>query len=56
VALLSGIRNEKNSHLARQTYDRMRQLFPESNSLLTSDSILLANIYQKTGDLEKAFR
>lgn len=54
MALLSGIRNEKNSQLAQQIYDRTRKLFPKSNGLLTSGSTLLANIYQATGDLEKA--
>ena len=54
VALLSGARNERNSHLAEQVYDRMKKLFPQSYDLLTSGVTLLANIYGSIGDLEKA--
>ena len=56
MSFLSGTRNQKNSQLAQQTYDRMRKCFPQSKDLLTSGSTLLANVYQATGDLEKAFQ
>jgi hypothetical protein len=54
VALLSGARNEKNSHLAQQIYDQMKKRFPQSDDLLTSAAILLANVYGSIGDIDKA--
>jgi hypothetical protein len=54
VALLSGARNEKNSHLSQQVFDRMKKLFPELKDSLISASILLANVYASSGELEKA--
>jgi hypothetical protein len=54
VALLSGARNQNNSHLSQQIFDRMKKLFPGSRNSLTSASILLGNIYASSDELEKA--
>jgi hypothetical protein len=54
VALLSGARNENNSHLSQQIFDHMKKLFPDLNDSLTSAAILLANVYGSSGDMEKA--
>jgi hypothetical protein len=54
VALLSGARNENNSHLSQQVFDQMKKLFPELKDSLISASILLANVYASSGELEKA--
>ncbi len=54
MALLSGARNEKDSSLAALVFERMEQLFPGLTDSLTSASVLLANVYGATGDLEKA--
>ncbi len=54
VALLSGARNKNNYYLAENIYNRMKKLFPDSSDQSTAASILLANIYASTGDIEKA--
>jgi len=54
VTLLSGARNEKNSHLAQQVYDRMKKLFPQLVDPLNTAAILLANVYGSIGDIEKS--
>ncbi len=54
VTLLSGARNEKNSHLSQQIFDRMKKLFPDLNDPLMAAAILLANVYGSSGDIEKA--
>ncbi len=54
MALLSGARIEKNSHIAQQLYDRMKKLFPQLKDALNSAGILLANVYGSLGDFEKA--
>ncbi len=54
MALLSGARNENNSNLSQQIFDRMNKLFPDLNNSLTSAAILLANVYSSSGDIEKA--
>ncbi|CAF4001353.1 unnamed protein product, partial [Rotaria magnacalcarata] len=53
-ALLSGARNAKNSKLAQEVVDRMQKLFPDLKSSLLPASILLANVYASSGDIEKA--
>ncbi|CAF4242472.1 unnamed protein product, partial [Rotaria magnacalcarata] len=54
VALLSGARNQKNSKLAQEVVDRIRMLFPDVKGSLLPASILLANTYASSGDIEKA--
>ncbi|CAF2055253.1 unnamed protein product, partial [Rotaria magnacalcarata] len=54
MALLSGARNAKNSKLAQEVVDRMQTLFPDLKSSLLPASILLANVYASSGDIEKA--
>ncbi|CAM4958738.1 unnamed protein product [Rotaria socialis] len=54
MALLSGVRNDKNSQLSQQIYDRMKQRFPDINNSLTPAMILLANIYASSGEINKA--
>jgi hypothetical protein len=54
VAVLSGARNQQNGSLAEQIVDRMKTLFPDQKAVLTSASILLANVYGSLGDREKA--
>ncbi|CAF0744675.1 unnamed protein product [Adineta steineri] len=54
MSLLSGARNEKNSHLSQQVFDRMKILFPEVGKSYPSASVLLANVYAISGDMEKA--
>ena len=54
MALLSGARNVKNNNLSQQLYDRMKKHFPQSKDPLISASILLANVYASTGNIDKA--
>ncbi|CAM4770811.1 unnamed protein product [Rotaria magnacalcarata] len=54
MALLSGARNQKNSKLAQEVVDRIRKLFPDVKGSLLPASILLANTYASSGDIEKA--
>ena len=54
MALLSGARNDKNTHLSEQIYGRMRELFPDLSDQLTSAAVLLANVYGSSGDIHKA--
>ena len=54
VALLSGARNEKDSRLAQVVYEQMKKLFPESTRSMVPASVLLANVYAASGDLDRA--
>ncbi len=54
MAVLSGARNDKNSYLAQQVYDRMKKKFPQLQDSLNSAGVLLTNIYGSIGDFEKA--
>ncbi len=54
MPFLSGARNQKNSHLSQQIFDRMKKLFPELHNQLATASILLANVYASSGEIEKA--
>ena len=54
VALLSGARNERNSQLAQDVFDRMRRLFPQPIPSMVPASVLLANVYAASGDLDRA--
>ena len=54
VALMSGARNAMNIDLSKDMFDRMKKLFPHSTDPIVSASVLLANVYASSGDLEKA--
>ncbi|CAF3445944.1 unnamed protein product [Rotaria socialis] len=54
MPLLSGARNQKNTKLSQEVVDRMQKLFPNMKSSLVAASILLANVYASSGDIEKA--
>lgn len=54
MSLLSASRNVKNSDLAQKTYNRMKELFPDSNDVLTLGLTLLGNVYGSIGNFEKA--
>ncbi|CAF1285026.1 unnamed protein product [Rotaria sp. Silwood1] len=54
MALLSGIRNVKNSVLSQKIYDHMKKIFPDITDPLTSAMVLLANTYASSGDIEMA--
>jgi len=54
VPFLSGARNQKNSYLSQQIFDRMKKLFPALHNQLATASILLANVYASSGEMEKA--
>ena len=54
VALLSGARNEKNSQLAQDVFNQMKELFPTLPRSMLPASVLLANVYAASGDLDKA--
>ncbi len=54
VILLSGARNVKNSYLSQNIYDRMKKLFPQMIDPLKSATILLANVYASSGEIDKA--
>lgn len=56
MTLLSGARNQKNSELSQNVFNRMRKLFPDLKNSLIPASILLANAYASTGDTEKSSR
>ena len=54
MALLSGARNQRNSSLSEQIYQRIEKTFPNSKDGLISGAVLLANTYQSSGNSEKA--
>lgn len=54
MALLSGARNARDNHLSGTTVIRMKRLFPAVTDILTSASILLANVYGSSGDTDEA--
>ena len=54
VALLSGARNHLNSRLSKEVYDRMKVLFRESDNVVVSAAVLLANVYGSLGRIEEA--
>ena len=56
VALLSGVRNAKNSALSQEIYDHMKKIFPKLTDELTSAAVLLANIYTSSDDTEMALK
>lgn len=54
VSLLSGARNQRNSSLSEQIYNRIENIFPNYKEKLIPAAILLANTYQSSGNFEKA--
>ncbi|CAF1573374.1 unnamed protein product [Adineta steineri] len=54
MALLSGARNSRQSHLSQEIHKRMKLLFPNEKNLLISASILLCNILSSLGHHEEA--
>ncbi len=54
MPFLSGARNQKNTYLYQQIFDRMKKLFPALHNQLATASILLANVYASSGDINKA--
>jgi hypothetical protein len=54
VSLLSSARNQRNSSLSEQIYNRIEKKFPNYKNELIPAAILLANTYQSSGNLEKA--
>ncbi|CAF1398302.1 unnamed protein product [Adineta ricciae] len=54
MALLSAARNRRNKQLVENIHQRMNKLFPRSPDLITSATVLLANLYGSTGDMNKA--
>jgi hypothetical protein len=54
VSLLSGARNQRNSSLSEEIYNRIEELFPNYKEKLIPAAILLANTYQSSGNFEKA--
>ncbi|CAF1464632.1 unnamed protein product [Adineta steineri] len=54
MALLSGARNSRQSHLSQEIYKRMQLLFPNEKHHLRSASVLLCNISSSLGDHEEA--
>ncbi|CAF1590895.1 unnamed protein product [Adineta ricciae] len=54
MALLSAARNRRNEQLVESIHHRMKKLFPRLPDLITSATVLLANLYGSTGDMDKA--
>ena len=52
--MLSGARNHRNSILSQKIYNRMRSLFPNHKSDLTSARVLLSNTYASVGEDQQA--
>ena len=54
VALLSGARNVNDSCLSENIYSQMKTLFPQTSVPLVAASVLLANVYASSGQINKA--
>ncbi|CAF1012104.1 unnamed protein product [Adineta steineri] len=54
MSLLSGAQNAKNSQLAEKIFNRIEKHFPQIQDRIVSASILLANVYASTGQMEKS--
>ena len=52
--MLSGARNVNNAHLSQKIYDLMKKRFPQMTDRLISATVLLANVYAASGDIDKA--
>ena len=55
VSLLSGARNKKNGHLAKERSRVIQELFPDQRDQFASVSVLLANTLSLSGALEEAY-
>jgi len=56
VALLSGARNQGNSSLAQNVFEKIEINFADrKDGFITAASILLANTYSSAGENEKSF-
>lgn len=53
VTMLSAARNQKNAYLSQTMFDRIRLLFSDDESVLSSATVLLANTYGLTGNLTR---
>ncbi|CAF0880691.1 unnamed protein product [Adineta steineri] len=54
MSLLSGARNKNDCCLAEKTFNRIEKHFPQLTNRFISASILLANVYASTGQLDKS--
>ena len=54
MSLLSAARNRRNKQLVENIYQRMKELFSHLPDRLTSATVLLANLYGSSGDVDKA--
>ncbi|UJR29972.1 hypothetical protein I4U23_017519 [Adineta vaga] len=54
MSLLSGARNQRNSSLSKEIYERIETRFANCKQKLIPAAILLANTYRSSGDLEEA--
>ncbi len=54
MALLSGVRNHRNSILSQKIYDRMKHLFPNNKQGRITDAVLLSNTYSSVGEDQQA--
>ena len=54
VSILSGTRTRHDVYLSQKIFDRMKQLFPQTISDMTSARVLLANTYGSNGDFSRS--
>ncbi|CAF5069161.1 unnamed protein product, partial [Rotaria magnacalcarata] len=53
-ALLAGARNAKNNQISQKVFNRMKKLFPDLTDPITAATILLANSYASSGEIDMA--
>ncbi|CAF2070889.1 unnamed protein product [Rotaria magnacalcarata] len=54
MALLAGARNAKNNQISQKVFNRMKKLFPDLTDPITAATILLANSYASSGEIDMA--
>lgn len=54
MALLSGARNQSNSQLSEEIFRNIKKHFPDHKERIISASVLVANSYASSGDLDKS--
>ncbi|CAF4748440.1 unnamed protein product [Rotaria socialis] len=54
LALLAGARNAKNNQICQNVFNRMKKLFPDLTDPITAATILLANSYASSGEIDMA--